>query len=196
MATPNPIAGNQFYTSVVDLAAQLPSLNVGGDLTVGGSITPGTFTDRVVVNTAATLAPTAAQSGSTFVITPAVAGGPCVVTLPAVAVGLNYRFVIGATVTAADTYTFVLTNAADRMVGSVLQAVADTVFDSANIGFMSVATGAPSAINTVTMNGGTQGGIIGGYLDVAGIANTGAAQNSWLVSGALNVVGTPVTIFS
>ena len=177
-------------------------LNVGGNatitgnLTVNGSISPGTFTNRAVVNIAATLAPTAAQSGTTFVIAPTVAGGPCVTTLPAAAVGLNYRFVIGNTVTAGDTYTWVLTNAADRMFGTVVQALADTVFDTGNTGFMSVATGAPATENTITMNGSTQGGLIGGYLDIVSVADTGSAQNTWYISGRLNTTGTPVTIFS
>ena len=177
-------------------------LNVGGNaiisgnLTVNGNVTATTYIDRVVVNNAATLALSAGQSGTTFVIAPSVAGGPCVITLPAAVFGLNYRFIIGSTVTTTDTYTWVLTNAADRMFGTVLQSLADTVFNTANTGFMSVATGTPSTVNTVTMNGSTQGGIIGGYLDIVSVANTGAAQNTWLFSGRLNTTGTPVTIFS
>ena len=72
----------------------------------------------------------------------------------------------------------------------------DTVLDTANTAFVSVATGAPSAVNTITMNGSTQGGLIGGYLNVMAVADTAAAQNTWLVSGVLNTTGTPVTIFS
>ena len=61
---------------------------------------------------------------------------------------------------------------------------------------MSGASGTPSLINTITMNGSTQGGIIGGVIEFVGIAATGVAQNDWLVSGVLNTTGIPVTIFS
>ena len=110
MATPNPIAGNQFYTSVVDLAAQLPSLNVGGDLTVGGSITPGTFTDRITTLVAPTAGPagpanvtvlTAAQSGTTILLPPA-ATNDWHIVLPPYAVGLRFKFVLTGGAVAND----------------------------------------------------------------------------------------------
>ena len=65
---------------------------VGGNLTVEGSISPGTFTNRVVSLTTTPQVLTAAQSGTTFVLNRA-AG--IVVTLPTAAVGLNYEFVVG-----------------------------------------------------------------------------------------------------
>ena len=42
---------------------------VGGNLTVEGSISPGTFTNRVVSLTTTPQVLTAAQSGTTFVLT-------------------------------------------------------------------------------------------------------------------------------
>ena len=51
---------------------------------------------NVVASTAATLAPTVAQSGSIFTIN---AAAGCVVTLPAATAGLNYGFHLGTTVT-------------------------------------------------------------------------------------------------
>ena len=84
------------------------SLQVGGDLTVGGAIRPGTFTNRVVTLAAPTAGPagpanvtvlTAAQSGTTFLLPPAAANDWHIV-LPPYAIGLKFKFVLtGAAVT-------------------------------------------------------------------------------------------------
>ena len=120
-ATPNFSVEKDLSVSDVNCE----SLQVAGDLTVGGNVTAASFTTvpTVVLSTGATLAPTVAQSGTTFLIAPAAAGGSQAITLPAAVAGLNYKFVITASVTAADTYTVVLTNAVDRMFGSVLSSL-------------------------------------------------------------------------
>ena len=163
MATPNPIAGNQFYTSIVDLAAQLPSLNVGGDLTVGGSITPGTFTNRAIqlvdVGGAGTIATlTAASSGSVFLI-PALAAGAQVVNLPAstdagVVAGVNYTFLVQV---ATATGTLVITPnlaAGDTIEGQVCTgANTTTAHASASANATIAATALPGMQMTVRFKG-------------------------------------------
>jgi hypothetical protein len=77
------------------------SLQVAGNLTVGGSISPGTFTNRVVTLTAPTAGPagaanvtvlTATQSGTTFML-PDAATNDWHIVLPPYAIGLRFRFV-------------------------------------------------------------------------------------------------------
>ena len=75
------------------------SLTVGGNLVVAGSISPGTFTNRVVTlvdvagaGAVAASPLTASQSGTTVVI-PLLSGGTQTISLPPAAPGLTYTFV-------------------------------------------------------------------------------------------------------
>ena len=160
MATPNPIAGNQFYTSVVDLAAQLPSLNVGGDLTVGGSITPGTFTNRAIqlvdVGGAGTIATlTAASSGSVFLI-PALAAGAQVVNLPAataagVVTGVNYTFLVQVALNAGTLN--ITAQGTDEIEGQVCTGANTTTAHVAATTVVIAATALPGMQMTVRFKG-------------------------------------------
>ena len=71
---------------------------------------------NVVANTASTLAPTVAQSGSIFTIT---AAAGCVVTLPAATAGLNYSFHLAANVT-SNTFTINAASSSDTLQGAVV----------------------------------------------------------------------------
>ena len=84
---------------------EISSLLVDGNLTVGGAIRPGTFTNRVITlvdvgggGGAVAASPlTAAQSGSIVAI-PLLSGGTQTISLPPAATGLTYTFVqTGAT---------------------------------------------------------------------------------------------------
>ena len=77
---------------------------------------------NVVASTAATLAPTVAQSGSIFTIN---AAAGCVVTLPAATAGLNYSFHLGTTVT-SNTFTVNAASSADVLQGAVVSVDKDT----------------------------------------------------------------------
>ena len=101
MANPNFSVEKDMNLSAVNCE----TLEVGGDLTVGGAIRPGTFTNRVVTLTDAAAAAeigggplTAAQSGTTFLVG-ALSVGPQTLTLPPAQLGLNYKIIFtGATV--------------------------------------------------------------------------------------------------
>jgi hypothetical protein len=186
--TTQPVAGNQSYTSVVDLAAQLPSLNVGGglnvggDLTVGGSINPGTFTNRVaaLTATAATRQVTAAESGSTFAITKvAVALN---FDLPTPALGLNYTFVQanpavgGSTVlirSTTDGTTLVATMGGNLGAGVANELVGDAAMTT--------------LVNSITFAATS---VAGDNVTVRCVSTNVAANTlTWLVSGFASATG-------
>ena len=94
MATINPNFSVNKDATLRDVNAT--SLQVAGNLTVGGSIAPGTFTNRVVTLVDAAAAAeigggplTAAQSGTTFLVG-ALSVGAQTLTLPPAEVGVNY----------------------------------------------------------------------------------------------------------
>ena len=94
----NPVAGNQFFSGTRNNASQIPDLeagiaNIAGNLTVNGSITPGTYTNLVnaVTATAITRPLLASESGNTFAVTKAAVAMNF--DLPTPALGLNYTFV-------------------------------------------------------------------------------------------------------
>jgi len=102
MANPNFSVEKDMNLSSVNCE----TLEVGGDLTVGGAIRPGTFTNRVVILVDAAAAGaitggpvTVAQSGTTFVI-PTLTNNNQTLALPAAAPGLRYKFVYNASAAA------------------------------------------------------------------------------------------------
>ena len=82
---------------------EISSLNIDGNLAVLGSISPGTFTNRVIplvdlagAGAVAASPLTAAQSGNIVVI-PRLSGGTQTISLPPAAPGLTYTFVQSGT---------------------------------------------------------------------------------------------------
>ena len=127
------------------------SLQVAGNLTVGGSIAPGTFTNRVVVITGAggTTVLTANDSGSVLYCNMAAAQG---VTLPAPTAGVNYKFII----TSAASGNALTVNCGAGLANAVLLNAAGaivTVAASQNIILGTAANNSPADYILVQSNG-------------------------------------------
>lgn len=93
------------------------NLTVAGNATVTGNLTvTGTVTKTTpIVSLTTTAAPTAAQSGTTFLLN---ATGGFVVTLPtAPSLGTEYKFVVGTLTTSSSTYK-ILTPTSVYIVGT------------------------------------------------------------------------------
>ena len=162
------------------------SLQVAGNLTVGGSISPGTFTNRVINLTAnANEILTAGQSGSTLVLNRA-AG--IAVTLPTASVGLNYTFVVGTT--AVGNYVVAGATTGENYQGTLLNipgssrtwAVAAL---SSNAAFnIPLAAGTD---NTLTLTPVLNGGLAGGSFKVSCILNRNVGANTvnWQIEGTV-----------
>ena len=102
------------------------------------------------------------------------------ITLPA-ATGTNamYRFVVSTTVT-SNSYKVQVANATDVMVGMASVAGGTgTVFSTL------------TASDTLTMNGSTQGGVAGSYIEIIDVA-----AGEFIVRANLLGSGTPITPFS
>lgn len=137
---------------------------------------------RVVVDDAATLTLTAAQSGA-LVRFDKVDGA--VITLPAPAIGLVYDFVATASVT-SNSYK-VITNAGTTfLVGTIRLFDTDTLTDP-----LAVATANGSTHVAATMNGTTTGGLLGTSLRFTCIAAT-----LWAVEGIVHASGNVATPFA
>ena len=102
------------------------------------------------------------------------------ITLPA-ATGTNamYRFVVSTTVT-SNSYKVQVANATDVLVGKASVAgTTGTVFSTL------------TASDTLTMNGSTQGGVAGSYVEIMDVAS-----GIFVVRANLLGSGTPITPFS
>ena len=138
---------------------------------------------RVIDLDGATKTVTAAESGAIFTFD----GTACTVTLPQAAVGLEYTFVVGATQTGNAVIT---TQTADGLAGALLTTTA--AFNSTNLtNTTSVIDSWAATIDTLTMNGTTQGGIVGSRIHVVAVSAT-----MWQVSGINIGSGTLVTVAS
>ena len=105
------------------------------------------------------------------------------VTLPAsTGSGENYMFFVETTVTSVG-YIIKVANASDVMAGNAI--VANDAADTASI-FEAGATA-----DTITLNGTTTGGILGGYVKV-----TDVSENLWFVEMVGAATGTEATPFS
>ena len=95
-------------------------MTVSGDLIVTGSISPGTFTNRVVAIADLVAVGdhllTAAQSGTTFLVNDITVGAQTV-TLPVAAVGLNYKFIFQQVLAQNLVFTCSAVSNAETMVG-------------------------------------------------------------------------------
>lgn len=159
MATPQPIAGNQNFTSVVDMAAQLPTLNVT-DLTASDELVQnllvvnGTVENLQVVNetvqeleikdghllTAQTTPPTVAVTG-------ALTGGTVFVNSTDVAGQVNLTGTAGA----GDTFVITYNSPYPSAVQTVTLTACDAAAATALTNGVHVSTSATAA--TVTFVG-------------------------------------------
>ena len=178
------------------------SLQVAGNLTVGGSISPGTFTNRVAVlnqaaGTVLTTNLTPAQSGTTFVLTGTGSQTINLPTLPTIAtaatpvvgavgasIGMRYAFHIAATVNAGSVY---IINSGLTTSQDMLGAVASSVLNALQLDTTAGVWGPTAAGQSImTMDGTDRGGILGSYVEFEAVAlqtNGGAANACWRVSG-------------
>ncbi|MDC0230923.1 hypothetical protein OAK19_03070 [Aureispira] len=167
---------------VTNAAAVAGDLSVSGNLTVAGSISPGTFTNRVASLTAnAAEALTAAQSGTTFVLNRA-AG--IAITLPTAAVGLNFEFVVG-TSSGGGPYTITGATTSENFQGSFAVLVGSTTdYANATIQTWTVPLAAGTD-NSMSLQATTSGGLAGGCIKFNCIrdATAGVSLVNWQVSG-------------
>ena len=154
----------------------MSSTTFSGPVTSTAGFITGTGVNSTV--TASTLTVTQADyNGQTIGLSRA-AG--ITVTLPA-ATGTNatYRFLVTTAVT-SNSYKIQVANATDVIQGTINVA-----------GTTGTPFGSLPASDTITMNGSTQGGLVGSYVEITDIA-TGV----FLVSGSSLGSGTVVTPFS
>ena len=125
---------------------------------------------NVVQLTETTYAPTAEESGTIF----AFVGDECTVTLPQAAVGLEYTFVCAATAHATSVIT---TQTADGLAGALICTTA--ALNNTNLtNTTSIIDSWATTIDTFTLNGTTQGGLLGTQ-----VTFTAVSSEMWNVSG-------------
>ena len=154
----------------------MASTTFSGPVTSTNGFITGTGVNSTV--TASTLAVTKAlYNGQTINLSRA-AG--ITVTLPA-ATGTNatYRFLVTTAVT-SNSYKIQVANATDVIQGTINVA-----------GTTGTPFGSLPASDTITMNGSTQGGLVGSYVEITDIA-----AGVFLVSGSSLGSGTVITPFS
>jgi len=152
------------------------TLGAGGLTNAGPTNEQGSV---VVVGNVATYAPTAAQSGTLFVLNRA-AG--TTVTLPAPAVGLKYSFVVQTSVT-SNNYKVITDAGTTFLQGALSESIAS--------GAPNVYVGDGSTHIAVTMNGTTTGGLKSTRLTLECITAT-----LWQVTGVSVASGTIATPFA
>ena len=143
-----------------------------------------TIRKPIIALDATTYAPTAAESGATLVFD----GTACTVTLPTCAVGLVYHFFVAATGAVSSIIT---TASADKLYGLLFLSRAVGTINVSSISNATTAIDPLAGDNTLTMNGGTTGGVIGTQITV-----TGVAANAWSVQGHVMGSGTLATMAS
>jgi hypothetical protein len=174
----------------VTLNTSSSTLSVGGTSTFTGVATftaapvfSGGTNTTVVDGTASALNPTAAQSGTTFLLDRA---GGILVTLPAPVVGLEYTFIVVTTATSTNTYK-VITDAGTTFAQGTLMLSAE---NTASKSFLGNGT---SHVSVIQNSGGsnTTGGILGSWMKWTCVSAT-----LWNVRGVLVATTTPTTPWS
>jgi hypothetical protein len=108
------------------------------------------------------------------------------VTLPsATGTGNVYRFVVPTTITSNTHVIQVPAASTDLMLGQIL------VANNAGTGTLIWCAPIGSTYDTITLNGGTQGGIAGDWIELQDIAT-----GKWEVSGCVKQASTEATPFS
>lgn len=159
--------------------SKLP-ISTTSTLTVNGIVNTGTSTGAVrneVSMTAATAAPTAAQSGSIFLFNRA---GGVTVTLPTPVVGLSYTFIVQTTPTSPIK---IITDA-----GTTLLQGAVVVSGTTAVAFQSLITSSNISFNG---NNTTTGGLVGTQVEFLCLSTT-----LWQVTGISFGSGTVATPFA
>lgn len=167
------MAGNDVTFATVTTTG---NATIAGNLVVTGSTTS---TPKTVSVTTATLAPTAAQSGTAFILN-RLAGST--ITLPVPVVGTRYSFYIG-TVNTSVAYKIITDAATTFLAGGVYvdKSLTITRYD-----------GDGSTHVSFNMNGTTTGGLSkGDYVTFTCISST-----LWVVEGTYTASGTLATPFA
>lgn len=132
--------------------------------------------------TASTLAPTVAQSGTTFVLDRAAGQAITLPSIDAGEVGTMFDFLVKTTIT-TNTTTIKVPSSAETMTGSaVVQS------DSSNA---VIAYKAGSTSDTVTLDGSTKGGIAGDIIRLKAVSTT-----LWEVLAITSATGAEASPFS
>lgn len=170
------LGGNDLVVNSITTGVSKPNtvLSTGLNSLVGGS---GAV--NVTSITTATAAPTAAQTGATFILN-RLAGST--VTLPAPVVGTEYKFVIG-TVNTSVAYKIITDASTTFLAGGIYidKALTITRYDADG-----------TTIRSINLNGTTTGGAaVGDQITVTCISAT-----QWSVSGTVSSSGTLATPFA
>ena len=123
---------------------------------------------------------TAAESGATVFLDKA---DGVVITLPAWAAGLNYRFVVVTSVT-SNAYKLSTATQGTEFFDGTINSLQDAAVASA------VFSGNGSSNDNFSMNGTTTGGLVGTDIFV-----TATSTNKWTVTGFVRASGTEATPF-
>jgi hypothetical protein len=171
----------------VILSGTAANLSVGGTSAFTGGVSftvapTGPKSPTIVDLTAATAAPTAAQSGSVFLFDRA-AG--VTVTLPAPVVGTEFTFIVTTTVT-SNSYKVITDAGTTFLAGSVLGSVDNT----ANKSWVGNGT-THLAVTQAAASTNATGGIVGSWLRFTCVTPT-----LWEVVGLTVAGGTPSTPFA
>ncbi len=172
----------------VTLSGASATLAVGGTSTFTGvatfTATP-VFSGGMVsttVDATATLAPTAAQSGTTFLLD---AAAGFTTTLPAPVVGLSFVFMVVTTIT-SNSYKIITDASGTKLGGTLLSAIDNTASKSF------VADGSTHrSINMAAASTNATGGIIGSVIRLRCVSTT-----LWTVEGTNLAGGTVTTPFA
>jgi len=167
----------------------MPTIDLGGnDLVVNsvsvGATAPGQTGSKSRVirhTTGATRTLTAADSGTTVFLDKA---DGVVVTLPATAVGLHFRFVVVTSVT-SNAYKVSTSVQNTEFMDGTINSLQDAAVASA------VFSGDGSTHDNFSMNGTTTGGLVG-----TDVTFTCTAANKWTVYGNVRASGTEATPFA
>ena len=155
---------------------------VGGDLSSLGKALKGLFRGVTsIIPAGATLTVTADKHAGRVIILDTASGSVC--TLPAASgSGVKFKFIVSVTVTSAA-HKVAVANSSDVMYGWAFGFDEDVVTPN---GWL-----AGASDDTISMDGTTQGGKIGDWVEVTDIAD-----NVWSVVVSINQSGTEATPFS
>lgn len=168
----NRLMGVESWTDPIALAA---------GSTIGGVVPAGTSANTPVNVTAATLTLTSVLHAGRLVTLNRAAG--CVITPPAATgTGDLYTLFVGTTITSVSITIDAKAGAAADVFKGWLQTYKASTFTPYI---------ANSNLNLITLDGSTQGGIIGDFIQMRD-----CATNVWVVSGFLTQSGTIATPFS
>ena len=169
----------------IGLVTIAEAVDVTGALTVAGTTTlTGSFRPAIHTFTATDAITEAEHAGRTLLLGEVGGNAEVTLTLPAASgTGNVYKFIVSVTNT--SNYIIKVANASDTIDGIMLYLDED---GTAVTAFPTVA-----ASDTITLNGGTTGGIIGDYLEIIDIAT-----NQFHVRGVQRVAAgaNPATPFS